>query len=327
MGAGRRFLLGGLALVAMGSIGLATDALAESPPVLIRSWGSSGSGPGEFASPSGIAVEGWGNVYVADSGNFRIQEFDPSGNFLLQWSVSTTGASGPTGVAVDPSGKILVTVDGLVGDPDQDCGSVRVFNSGGALLETWGPTPDYFWFPQKIAVAASGFVYVVDYLGMDFQAIRKFDAGGSILTSWTAGWNMGPHLQDLAVHPDGRLFVAYWAHVANVVHIFDANGLPLSEWGPAGGELDSPDAIAVDPTGAVYVSNYSTRTIYKYDAQGAPLTSWGTSPFIAADLACDAAGNLYALGHDQENWQVREYSSSAVSTRVRTWGAIKAAWR
>ena len=36
-------------------------------------------------NPQGLAVDGEGNVFVADSGNFRIQKFDSDGRFLTQW--------------------------------------------------------------------------------------------------------------------------------------------------------------------------------------------------------------------------------------------------
>ena len=43
--------------------------------VAVGSWGSAGEGPGEFDQPVGVAVDAEGNVYVADSGNARIQKF------------------------------------------------------------------------------------------------------------------------------------------------------------------------------------------------------------------------------------------------------------
>jgi DNA-binding beta-propeller fold protein YncE len=47
-------------------------------------WGSTGSGAGQFTYPTGISVDGNGNVYVADTGNNRIQKFTSQGVFLTQ---------------------------------------------------------------------------------------------------------------------------------------------------------------------------------------------------------------------------------------------------
>jgi DNA-binding beta-propeller fold protein YncE len=53
----------------------------------LMSWGSLGSGPGQFDTPHGIAVAPNGEVYVADRGNRRIQIFDQSGKFLRQFTI------------------------------------------------------------------------------------------------------------------------------------------------------------------------------------------------------------------------------------------------
>jgi hypothetical protein len=50
----------------------------------IKSWGSQGSGQGQFNTVRGIALDSQGNVYVADAGNKRIQVFDGDGNFKSQ---------------------------------------------------------------------------------------------------------------------------------------------------------------------------------------------------------------------------------------------------
>ena len=52
---------------------LVSSAFAE--VMFLNSWGSTGSGDGQFSSPKGIAVSGTGQVYVADLGNDRIQRF------------------------------------------------------------------------------------------------------------------------------------------------------------------------------------------------------------------------------------------------------------
>src|SRR5262245_28341794 len=75
-------------------------------------WGfPSGSGNGELSRPNGVATDASGNVYVADSGNDRIQKFDASGTFLTTWGSSGSGDGPfifPNGVATDASGNVYV---------------------------------------------------------------------------------------------------------------------------------------------------------------------------------------------------------------------------
>ena len=54
-------------------------------PQFVDKWGSSGPANGQFSGASGIAVDGLGQVYVADTNNHRIQKFRGDGTFLLAW--------------------------------------------------------------------------------------------------------------------------------------------------------------------------------------------------------------------------------------------------
>jgi|SRR5215204_5448201 len=77
-------------------------------------WGRFGTGDGEFDRPRGIAVDSDGNVYVADSGNNRIQKFNSTGVFLDKWGQRGNDAGQfikPAHVAVDSNNDIYVTED------------------------------------------------------------------------------------------------------------------------------------------------------------------------------------------------------------------------
>ena len=68
----------------------------------VNTWGSPGTGNGQFDIPSGIAVDNSGNVYVADTANNRVQKFDASGNFVTKWGSFGTGNGQfnvPSGIA------------------------------------------------------------------------------------------------------------------------------------------------------------------------------------------------------------------------------------
>jgi len=103
---------------------------------LIKSWGGTGSGDGQFAGRiEDIAMDQDGNIYVTDSFNHRIQKFDGNGNFLLKFGggPSTEGHGTFTntrGVAVDTNGNIYV-VDNLF---------LQKFDAQGNFITQWSQT-------------------------------------------------------------------------------------------------------------------------------------------------------------------------------------------
>ena len=114
----------------------------------LRSFGSRGSGQGQFNSVREVAVDGEGNILVVDSGNHRIQKFTSGGQFLT--SVGTEGKGElqfafPTGIIVG-SGKLYVT------DTGND--RVQILNSDLTFSITFGKHGDgkgQFRYPTGIA--------------------------------------------------------------------------------------------------------------------------------------------------------------------------------
>jgi hypothetical protein len=64
----------------------------------IKSWGATGTEPGQFNTPHSVAVDARGNVYVADMGNQRIQVFDNDGTFKSE--IKNVGA--PRAICISP---------------------------------------------------------------------------------------------------------------------------------------------------------------------------------------------------------------------------------
>ena len=72
---------------------------------------TSGDGAGEIQNPEGIAIDSKGNIFVADTNNHRIQNFDNNGNFITMWGSEGTGDYQfiePTSVTVDSQDNIYV---------------------------------------------------------------------------------------------------------------------------------------------------------------------------------------------------------------------------
>jgi hypothetical protein len=144
-----------------------------------------------FKQPYGVAVDGSGNVYVADSGNMKIRKITPagvvttfagSGAFGSDDGIGTAASFGwPAGVAVDGSGHVYVS------DSNKHkirkitpAGVVTTLAGSGAAGSDDGPgTTASFYAPFSLAVDGSGTVYVADRTN---NKIRKITSGGMVST-------------------------------------------------------------------------------------------------------------------------------------------------
>jgi DNA-binding beta-propeller fold protein YncE len=71
----------------------------------LKSWGRTGSAPGEFLVPHSIAMDSRGRIFVADRDNNRIQIFDQDGVFLDQW----TQFGRPSGIFIGSDDTLYVS--------------------------------------------------------------------------------------------------------------------------------------------------------------------------------------------------------------------------
>jgi peptidylamidoglycolate lyase len=141
---------------------------------LLQTWGTPGTGPGEFDLPHGIAIDAAGRVLVADRSNARIQVFDQSGRFLAQWQSARLGRP----YAVDPSldGRVFVADGGDQPEAPPDRSGVAITDADGHVLGRFGRFGNQdgqFRLAHDLAVASDGAVYVVDAWG---QRVQKFIA-------------------------------------------------------------------------------------------------------------------------------------------------------
>lgn len=126
-----------------------------------RSFGSFGSEDGQFYKPKGVAVDGTGNILVADLENHRIQQFSSTGKHLTTVGVRGCGRlqfQSPRGIAVDPNTREVYVVD-------SDNHRIQVLNSDLTYCRSFGSkgsTSGEFNGPYAIAVDGAGSVYVAD---------------------------------------------------------------------------------------------------------------------------------------------------------------------
>ena len=236
-------------------------------------FGTKGTGDGQFNAPVGIAVTS-GSIYVVDNARNDIQKFDSTGKFVTKWGGqgSNTGQFLlPQGVAVDPSGDVYVV----------DTGNSRIekFDSSGKFLLSIGESglgDGQFLSPRAITADSQGSIYVADSGG---NKIEKFTEDGVFLKTFSA--STGANLQTplgMSVDSSGNIFVADSG--SNRIVELDTNGHPVTSWGSQGTGadfFDNPRATAVDSTGNVFVVDTNNNRIQKFTSVSTPIVSLTTS--------------------------------------------------
>jgi serine/threonine protein kinase, bacterial len=282
------------------------NGIPASAVSVVNQWGSSGSEVGQFLNPSGVVVDGAGNVYVADTGNDRVQELAASTDPVGSWGTpgSEIGQFNlPSGIALDPSGHIYVA----------DTGNNRIqkFGPGGKLLAVWGSQGSgsgEFDRPEGIALDAQGNMYVAD---TGNNRIQKLSPGGKSLATWgTQGSNLGQfnHPGGVAVDRLGRVYVADTDN--NRVQQLASTSDPLNEWGRQGsgsGQFNKPRGVAVDARGHVFVADSGNDRFQELDQTGKVLIASGTAGTSYGGLnnptsiVVDGEGRVYVVdtGHDR----------------------------
>lgn len=138
---------------------------------LLARWGSYGTAPGQFDEPAGLAIDGHGHLYVADTQNDRIQELSPRGQPLATWTAADLSL--PAAVALDQRGSIVA-----VGGQDL----IRLAAPGHEVLKRTLPgstdTGAEALFAQGIALDDRGHIYVAD---TDNGRVVEFSHNGHLL--------------------------------------------------------------------------------------------------------------------------------------------------
>lgn len=160
---------------------------------LRATWGTAGTGAGQFHDPTDVAVAPSGTVYVADSDNNRIQNFSPLGR--IRRSIDVAGY--PQSVTVDAHGHVYVA------DTVRD--DVAELSPAGVFLRTLGggKRSGIRWRkPVALAVSRSGDLYVAD---AGSRRVVELSPSGRVLRQW-GGKGLFVRLADVAVDPMGNVY-------------------------------------------------------------------------------------------------------------------------
>jgi subtilisin family serine protease/sugar lactone lactonase YvrE len=260
--------------------------------------------------PTGVAIDGHGRIFVADTRNNRVRMIAPDGAISTIAGGGTAAFSGdggpavdallqsPEGLAVDLSGNLYVADAGNARVRRIDVsGTITTIAGNGSLDSSGdgGPAFEAGLVPSAVAVDSADNVYVAE---SDSRRVRRIDSRGLI-------W---PFLGD--------------------GHVGGSNG----DGGPAlSARLGVPVGVAVDAEGNVYVADASDNRVRKVTTDGIVSTVAGGGPGVgfagdggpAVDAsllnpratAVDAAGNLFVA--DSNNQRIRRVGARRLTLDAR----------
>jgi sugar lactone lactonase YvrE len=260
-----------------------------------------------FIQPLGVAIDGSGDMYVADFASDTVYGFDADGvQFLTINNASATPPAPafvqPRGVAVDGSGNVYVADD--VSD------TVYGFTSAGVQFLTINnasasPPSPAFSAPGGVAVDGSGNLFVADLGG----TVYGFTAGGVQFLTINAASAAPPapaFIDPFAVAVDGSGNVYVADFDSDTVYGFTSAGVQFltinaASAAPPDPAFSSPFGVAVDGGGNVYVTDTASDTVYGFTAGGVQfltINNASAAPPAPAfidplGVAVDWSGNVY----------------------------------
>ncbi len=302
----------GLLILTYSSFSSRAQSIYSTPYVLTTFAGSGANGTNDgfantarFNLPEGMAVDGNGNVYVADQGNHAIRKISPAGEVMTFAGLggqrgtndglgSEARFSQPTGVAVDSSNYLYVA--------DSQNQTVRKITPAGVVSTLAGKagvggnatgtgSAARFNRPYGLAVDAAANVYVAD---SNNHKIRKITPDGVVSTwagSGSPGTNDGPALSARFTNPQGvavdsatNVYVGDRGN--NTIRKISPTGIvtTLAGLGGQSGNNDGvgsfarfqwPNGLAVDHAGNVFVVDQLNNTIRKITPSGSVTTLAG----------------------------------------------------
>ena len=262
--------------------------------------------------PTGVAVDGAGNIYIADKSNQRIRKVDPNGvittvvgmgapGFYGDGGVATSARlNSPFSVAFDGAGNLFIT--------DQGNQRIRRVDTNGIITTVAGNGTSGFsgdgsaatnaalHTPRGIAADHDGNLFIADYLN---NRVRRVDTNGVIATvagngSTTFSGDGGAATNaplynptDVAVDAAGNLFICDQGHerirrvdTNGIITTLAGNGL-VNSIGDGGSATNAglyyPYGITVDPQNDLFITEYYGQKVRMVDAYGTISTVAGTN--------------------------------------------------
>ncbi len=241
-----------------------------------------------LSEPTGVAVDGAGNVYITDTDNSRvIEEVYANGGYTQSPTAIGSGLLEPKGLAVDGAGNLYVS----------DFGNNRVVEevyANGGYTQKATTIGSGLSEPAGLAVDGAGNLYIADY--GNNRVVQEVYANGGYSQSATAIGSGLSKPTGLAVDGAGNLYIADYGNNRVVQEIY-ANGVYTQSATAIGSGLSKPTDVAVDGAGNLYIADFGNsrvvQEVYTNGVYTQSATAIGSGLTSPKRLAVDGAGNVY----------------------------------
>lgn len=222
---------------------------------VVLTFGGEGTGAGLFDDARSIALDGEGNIYVAEYSTGRVQKFDAEGEFVTSWIAE--GDTPLRGMAADHAGHVFVVRRGAI---------LKYDGATGELLDKI-QGDDYF---DDVAVLPGGGLVAASYRNRD--DIVWLNSDGEVVSRLKEAirGQTGDSELNTRVAVDGLGNIYALGQFNNAVFIFDPEGKFVSKFGSDGdepGQFRAPGTIAVDSQSRVYVSDIKGIQVFAADGR------------------------------------------------------------
>lgn len=265
-------------------------------------FGREGSNEGQLDAPGGLAVDASGDVYVLDTENSRIEEFNREGQYLATIGTSGKGdgeLKSPEGITIDSVGNIWVA----------DTGNNRIeeFNAQDEYVTALGSktTLDK---PEGVTVDSHGNIWVANRAGnsvLEYTPHENEDGGHEYTLSKTlrtegSGEDQLKKPHGVAVNAEGDVYISDTGQ--DQIVEYSATGVYLRTFGKKGkgdDELKNPAGVSVDSNGDVWVADEGNGRVEEFSATGAFLRTIGEKGIAEGqltdpkDVAVDSEGDVW----------------------------------
>ncbi|MFC1555690.1 NHL repeat-containing protein [candidate division KSB1 bacterium] len=230
----------------------------------VRSIGEKGTNPGQFSEPRSVDVDIDGNLYIADTGNNRVQKLNMNGVFIRMFGGFGWGNDQfDLPVSIDASSGLDIYVADLnnsrITRLDRNLNFVSVIQ-----LDNLRQAEYRFRFPAGMVVSSLGEKFVLD---SENQRIIKLDAFNNPEIVFGGYSSHGIPLAgpvDLAVFENKKIFVADIE--LHAIMVYDYFGNFIDKYSPA--VLKSPNGITVDGAGRLFIADEERKSIIILDNRG-----------------------------------------------------------